>query len=404
MLVNELIQTVLHIIENDDEVDNSYITTIIDELLASEAVNAVTNEVVNAVNGEAVNAVGSKESSEAVNAVASEAGSVEDQLFTALLDKYDYEYVYSIAPRIVALKPIYDAIKSIDYLNATAPEQRTTEWFTFRNNLITASNIYKVFGTPSEQNQLICEKCLPQKPIPFSEKSAMHHGNKYEPVTAMLYEQRNGVKVSAYGCIPHTKYSFLGASPDGIVTDIQSPLYGRMLEFKNPVSRDITGVIPHEYWIQMQIQMEVCNLPLCDYMETRFIEYDDEEYFYEVNDIIKGVMLQYQCGNTNELSYDYMPIQENYTVQEVDDYVSNSIELHTKSLFIRTIYWRLVAENCVTVKRDVEWFASHIDQIQAFWNIILEERITGCEHRLPKSRKSVSKKGIEIDYSTVCLL
>jgi hypothetical protein len=45
-----------------------------------------------------------------------------------------------------------------------------------------------------------------------------------------------------------------------------------MLEIKNIVNRDITGEPLHHYWIQMQVQMEVCDLDVCDFLETRFKE------------------------------------------------------------------------------------------------------------------------------------
>ena len=67
-------------------------------------------------------------------------------------------------------------------------------------------------------------------------------GEKYEPVSTIYYEWINNTKVDEFGCIPHNEYSFLGASPDGIVCDISSNLYGRMLEIKNVVSREITGI------------------------------------------------------------------------------------------------------------------------------------------------------------------
>ena len=80
----------------------------------------------------------------------------------------------------------------------------------------------------------------------------------------MYYEYINNTKVNEFGCIKHTKHDFLAASPDGIVCDMSSNLYGRMLEIKNVVSRTITGA-KMEYWIQMQLQMEVCDLNECDF-------------------------------------------------------------------------------------------------------------------------------------------
>ena len=57
--------------------------------------------------------------------------------------------------------------------------------------------------------------------------------------------------------------------------------YGRMLEIKNPFSRKITGIPKFEYWIQMQIQMETCDFNECDFLETKFVEYNSEQEFIE---------------------------------------------------------------------------------------------------------------------------
>ena len=49
----------------------------------------------------------------------------------------------------------------IDYLHSQPQHiQRTVEWYEFRNNLITASNAYKIFETNATRNQLIYEKCI----------------------------------------------------------------------------------------------------------------------------------------------------------------------------------------------------------------------------------------------------
>ena len=45
-----------------------------------------------------------------------------------------------------------------------------------------------------------------------------------------------------------------------------------MVEIKNVVSREITGIPVTKYWIQTQIQMEVCDLEECDFVETKFKE------------------------------------------------------------------------------------------------------------------------------------
>ena len=183
--------------------------------------------------------------------------------------------------------PNYESMKNkIRYIeNIPQPEQRTIDWYIFRNNLITASSAWKAFKSQSTINQLIVEKC---KPIDVSKydyvntNTPMHHGNKYEDVSIMFYENMYDTKIKDYGCIKHQKYSFLGASPDGINVKEDSPLYGRMLEIKNPTTREINGIPKEDYWIQMQLQMETCNLNECDFLETVFKEYECEADF--VND------------------------------------------------------------------------------------------------------------------------
>jgi len=36
---------------------------------------------------------------------------------------------------------------------------------------------------------------------------------------------------------------------------------------------EINGIPKEDYWIQMQIQIEVCNLSECDFEKTKFTEY-----------------------------------------------------------------------------------------------------------------------------------
>ena len=122
------------------------------------------------------------------------------------------------------------------------------------------------------KNQLIYEKCQPlqgscddDSDVEESVKmvnvnTTLHWGQKYEPLSVMIYEDDYDTKVEDFGCIQDDQYSFLGASPDGIITDVKSDRYGRMLEIKNIVNREIDGIPKKEYWIQMQLQMKVCDL------------------------------------------------------------------------------------------------------------------------------------------------
>ena len=266
--------------------------------------------------------------------------------------------------------------------NKPQPEQRTEPWYRFRHDHITASNAWKALGSVSSQNQLIYEKCQPlstEKYTPSLVETPMSWGNKYEAVTTMLYEEKNDTTISAFGCIEHPEYSFLAASPDGIVTGKNN--YGRMIEIKNVVSREINGIPKKDYYIQMQLQMEVCNLEECDFVETKFLEYDTEEEFQKDN-VKKGVIMVFL--KEEEYHYCYMPLSvTDYNVWMVNTYDS------TPNL-VKNIYWKQEVYSCILVKRQREWFAAAVPAFVSIWETIIRERETGeYTKRAPKKRTKV---------------
>jgi putative phage-type endonuclease len=300
--------------------------------------------------------------------------------------------------------------------NIPQPIQRTAEWYQFRWNLITASNAWKAFESQSTINQLIYEKCQPIVTVDSTIKdikivnvnTLMHWGQKYEPLSVMLYERNYGTIVEDFGCIKHDKYSFLGASPDGIVVNKESDRYGRMLEIKNVVSREINGIPKKEYWTQMQLQMEVCNLDTCDFLETKFMEYPDELSFKKDRETCKeqGIIIHYQAHEGNPF-YDYKPLNI-VEEHEISDWEDNSISLYQSDkynyTFLRYIYWKLDVLSCVLVLRKKDWFKNNIGQIEKVWKLIELERVTGYEHRAPK--KNPKKEFIPFmeKESSGCLL
>lgn len=310
----------------------------------------------------------------------------------------------------------YDLIENqINILRSMPqPVQRTNEWYSFRHNLITASNAYKAFESQAMQNQLIYEKCQPLKQVSVSEdettnkmvnvNTTLHWGQKYEPVSVMLYEELHNTQVEDFGCISHPTHKFLGASPDGIVVDKQSSRYGHMLEIKNIVNRPITGIPKKEYWVQMQLQMEVCNLDKCDFLETKFTEYVDENAFYTDTTADRKGIIVYFNTKENTPYYVYKPLHiiEN---TDIDHWVEEQISTYEKKgfIWIKCIYWKLEQLSCVLVLRNHQWFQDNIKQLEKIWNTILEERVTGYEHRAPK-KKYKQETTITQFLSQGCLL
>jgi putative phage-type endonuclease len=308
--------------------------------------------------------------------------------------------------------------------NIPQPVQRTPEWYQFRWNLITASNAWKAFESQSMMNQLIYEKCQPLKDFtsePHDEEvkfintnTTLHWGQKYEPLSVMFYEHLYESKVEDFGCIQHSVYKFIGASPDGIVVESSSGRYGRMLEIKNIVNREITGIPKKEYWVQMQLQMEVCDLDECDFLETKFTEYPDHSSYLNdsstaiYNDKVfnsftttkdgdyKGIIIHfYKKDGTPH--YEYMPLHL-WTPHDITYWEETMVQKYELEpynyTFLKFIYWKLEKLSCVLVLRNRDWFKNNIGQLEKVWNIIEQERITGYEHRAPakKTRKEPSVK------------
>lgn len=331
--------------------------------------------------------------------------------------------------------------------NKPQPTQRTKEWYEFRHNLITASNAYKAFESQTVKNQLIYEKCQPlnqslyidnddtvekdddiKEVIMVNTNTTLHWGQKYEPLSVKIYEHKYDTKIEDFGCIQHEKYLFLGASPDGINIDKNSQRYGRMLEIKNIVNREIDGIPKKEYWIQMQLQMEVCDLDECDFLETKFTEYPDYssylddtlEDYYEDDDGIefknlclskdnkmKGAIIYFHTKEGKPF-YMYRPLDLIHP-HDIEEWHENIVEYYQYNpefnyTYMKTIYWKLEQLSCVLVCRNRQWFKDNISLLEEIWSIIEKERVSGYEHRAPNRKPKKETIDLTTKPSGGCLL
>lgn len=305
--------------------------------------------------------------------------------------------------------------------SAYQPAQRTPEWYTFRHGLITASNIWKALGSDANVNSLICEKCKPcqgrdrgnsvegdedmllqmgqtkhvqmsQAQTSVNTQSTLHWGVKYEPISAMIYEMRNEIRLGEFGCIQHREHAFIGASPDGIVLSRSSPLYGRMLEIKNVVNREVNGIPSMPYWIQMQVQMEVCDLEECDFVETVFKECEEDDFYqnsykYQYNGVILYFIKRDFVDNSPK--YVYMPLDIPIKRSAINEWIEQQKQANREEyVLFKRIYWYCDTFSCVLVHRNKEWFAAALPKIREIWSIVELERVTGCEHRRPKKKEA----------------
>jgi putative phage-type endonuclease len=310
----------------------------------------------------------------------------------------DFMPIRSYPSSVILNEPDYEFIEAqINVLKGKPqPAQRTKEWYEFRYNLITASNAYKAFDSQSTKNQLIYEKCqsnpslAPETDVKMvNVNSTLHWGQKYEPLSVMIYEDTYKTKVDDFGCIQHDKFSFIGASPDGINVDKNSLRYGRMLEIKNIVNREIDGIPKKEYWIQMQLQMEVCDLDECDFLETKFTEYENSElYWNDTTDKRKGVIMYFHTKDGKPF-YKYMPF-DIVSFNQVSEWQEQMVDLYQSAdynyIWMKDYYWKLDIVSCVLVCRNRQWFNNNVGELQAIWSIIVSERVSGFEHRAPNRK------------------
>ena len=138
--------------------------------------------------------------------------------------------------------------------NNEFPIQKSIEWYEKRANIITASQIASILNKNIYQSSfdmlvekihhsilLYVESIDPYQKnniakLPISNKFT-DWGNKFEPIAIEFYEFLKKEKVIEIGLVEHSKYDWLGASPDGLL------LTGNLLEIKCPKSRKINNTI-----------------------------------------------------------------------------------------------------------------------------------------------------------------
>lgn len=302
-------------------------------------------------------------------------------------------------PHKINIPILQNTIKCLK--NTIMPQQKTKEWYEIRQNLLSASTIWKALSSESNYNSLIYEKCSQIKNTSnldeqiqeyTNTENSLHWGVKYEPVSVMIYEKLyNTVIDNTFGCIIHSKYNFIGASPDGInVCSKSLDKFGRMIEIKNIVNREITGIPIDAYWIQIQLQLEVCNLNECDFFETRIMEYNNEEEFINSIDLYKGVILYFIKKNSiYSPIYEYMPLN----IQDYNIWINDKIkEKENDFLLFKKIFWHLDEYSCVLVLKNNFWFNSVLPIFKKMWDTILFERENGYDHRLSVRRKQNQDK------------
>ena len=180
-----------------------------------------------------------------------------------------------------ALSPVESEVIEL-LCNKPQTAQHSADWYNQRRNRLTASEFAQILD--GRRGALLRQKlAVGGDRVGFSapigicqsdgEMNATTWGHRFESITRHIYELEiagPGTVNDGLGRFTHATVPWLSASPDGLVT--KGPLRGRLVEIKSPKTRQPGEFVPDEYYVQMQIQMEVCDLDAVDFVEAQFAQ------------------------------------------------------------------------------------------------------------------------------------
>ncbi len=306
------------------------------------------------------------------------------------------------------------------------PPQKSQAWHDARHKAITASDVSQALGNSKydPQYMFVMKKTTT---VPFGGAANMHHGTKHEDTASTIYSYRMNVETDEFGLMPHPKYSFLAASPDAICTKFKydkihnSQYIGMMVEIKCTVTRKIytyhdvveelgttdipyetlvEKIVPKNYYEQMQLQLETCNLEHCHFWQCKITEYDSRQEFIDDTDpnepfrsketkfekgciiqlLRKDKMFDILNGNYTDVvisssKYIY-PFKIEMSPYECDVWVQQQLdEIRTNPdydeyFFDKVVYWKLVKASCFLVYRDRKWFENSLPKLEKVWSYV----------------------------------
>ena len=250
-------------------------------------------------------------------------------------------------------------------------EQRTEAWYDHYSKVLTASEFSALFGSIKARRSLVLSKAFPKKEersfnrlaCPSSDLNPMGWGIRFEPIIKRILEQKYQCKIYEAGRITHMNNGSLAASPDGILEEAPDPKQiGRLIEIKCPYSRAIGGEIPYDYWVQMQIQMEVCDLDECEYLEAEIIS---PRMGLETVDV-SGCQITGMMYLLKQDVEEGKPFQYKYLYGDIN--TTNCPSVPEGYTVVETIPWGLKRWYRKVVSRDRGWYNATVIWQTAFWS------------------------------------
>lgn len=284
-----------------------------------------------------------------------------------------------------------------ELINRKQIEQRTPEWYAQMSSILSASELGSLFASVRTRAQLVVSKTQPRaqrnQPLatPSDSMTAFDWGIRFEPVVKQIYQHKYDATIKELGRLIHPTYTKCSASPDGLIYDCpNSERVGRLVEIKCPVTRQIDGTIPKDYYAQIQMQLHVTGLNECEYVEAAFSsKYNNIPEKIGPN-LYNGyvAVIRYpeisDATQNQEFYYIYSP------VNTADDWTP---EIRENEEIVEIIPWRLNHWHEQIVSRSEEWWSSIKPMIDLFWDDV--EKARRGEFVVPESTRPSKKQKVE---------
>lgn len=348
-----------------------------------------------------------------------------------------YEYFLFESGRArSALGPCPTAVPRI--LAAPQTPQKSARWHSESYNILSGHEFGAVVaGGPATRQAAIVRKCGPAPPTddigeeappsqhvfltpPDGPLSPFKWGWRFEPVARTLFETvyAGGPVDDSLGRLRHTTLPRLGASPDGLIT--AGPRAGRLVELKCPITRTLNGSIPMEYWIQMQLQAEVCDVEAVEYFEVSFGAGSPEEALSPTGAALNPPMAALPWFGAlrviaptadsppSDYAYDYSPLFPSGAtgVAAAEAWLSAA----AAGVVLETVVWWVRDASQKTVLRNRRWWAAVGEPAyRAYWAEVDAARADGryataakplfleMEEDLVDCRRAAAQQGVIAD-------
>jgi hypothetical protein len=312
----------------------------------------------------------------------------EERYIDLILDKYEEQWKKRMEYQMKRKAPC--SIEELDTLLAQKQvEQRTPEWYAQMATVISASELGRLFGSARERAQFVLSKTVPKpilhQPLAVTGRmSAFDWGIRFEPVVKQIYEHKYAATVKDLGRMHHPTDPRCTASPDGLIyACADSQRMGRLIEIKCPVTREIDGTVPKDYYAQMQMQLHVTGRPACEYVEAVFSSPYNQVPMKEGPSLYNGyiAVIRYEePKNGQDFYYAYSPLnpEEGWVPKEE---------------VVEIIPWRLVQWGEQVVQKNEEWWSSLQPMLQTFWEDV--EKAKQGNFTVPDSTRAPKKAKTE---------